>query len=376
MTSIRHVRTLVYYDGPQVFEAHDAIGGHYIAVMGPSEEIRYLVAGVAPKRLRAFLDGKSDLRTLLEESDAGSRYTTTSFPGEAGDYELTVEPFKEPLKASGFLPPSGFVFDPDDLLSADLIAHTSERDSLAFSMALDTSAHRIASDAYTDVIQQIQALASNVLRAIREAGESWKWKDGLFDIVVPAAPGSLRVTLETSSRQSPEFNARMVDALRRVDELFQPSPNQVVRAATRNRGRIAGTYMKLLQLLVRNETGLRYAWTGRGVQGIHSGAVSIEQALYLKDVLAGTRVRGDTFSREGTLYKYNTQSGHWGLETEGGRLLGWVRDDRPDLAGLRMGWRYRFDCEVEYNLAQEVDDVLKGTVYLLSHELLGPGIRL
>ena len=372
MTRIRHIRTLVYYDGPQVFEARDAIGGHYIAVMGPSKEIRYLVTGVAPERLQAFLNGESDLRTLLEESDAGSRYTTTSFPGEEGNYELTVEPFKEPLEASGFLPPSGFVFDPGDLLSADLIAYTSDRDSLAFSMALDTPAHRIAIATYTDVIQQIQSLTSNVLRTIREAGESWKLKDGLFDIVVPAAPGSLCVTLETSSRQSPEFNTRMVDVLGRVDELFQPNPDKVLQAATQNRGRVAGAYMKLLQLLVRNETGLRYVWTGHGDQRIHSGAVSIEQARHLKDALARIQVSGEPFSLEGTLYKYNIRSGHWGLETEGGRLLGWVKDDLPDLRGLRTGWRYRFDCKVEYSLAQEVDDVLDGTVYLLSYELLEP----
>jgi hypothetical protein len=28
---------------------------------------------------------------------------------------------------------------------------------------------------------------------------------------------------------------------------------------------------------------------------------------------------------------------------------------------------------VEYGLAQEIDDIFRGTVYLLSHELLGPG---
>ena len=37
-----------------------------------------------------------------------------------------------------------------------------------------------------------------------------------------------------------------------------------------------------------------------------------------------------------------------------------------------MDWRYGFTCEVEYDLAQENDDVSKGTVYLLSHEFLGP----
>ena len=33
MKTVRYESTLFYYDGPQVFEARDAIGGHYVAVM-------------------------------------------------------------------------------------------------------------------------------------------------------------------------------------------------------------------------------------------------------------------------------------------------------------------------------------------------------
>ena len=58
MIRIHHVRTLVYYDMPQVFEARDVIGGHYIAVLGPPNDMRYLVAGVSPERIRLFCDGK------------------------------------------------------------------------------------------------------------------------------------------------------------------------------------------------------------------------------------------------------------------------------------------------------------------------------
>ena len=36
MKQIQHTNTLFYYDGPQVFEARDAIGGHYVAVLAPS----------------------------------------------------------------------------------------------------------------------------------------------------------------------------------------------------------------------------------------------------------------------------------------------------------------------------------------------------
>ena len=33
MKTIRHTTTLFYYDGPQIFEARDSIGGHYVAVL-------------------------------------------------------------------------------------------------------------------------------------------------------------------------------------------------------------------------------------------------------------------------------------------------------------------------------------------------------
>ena len=120
MTKIRYARTLVYYDGPQVFEARDAIGGHYIAVMGPlDEEIRYLVAGVAPEQLSSFCAGKKDLRGLVMESDADPRYTTTTIPSSPGD-ELATDAFREPLQKSGFLPEPGFVLT--DPWSAELVA--------------------------------------------------------------------------------------------------------------------------------------------------------------------------------------------------------------------------------------------------------------
>lgn len=50
MKSIHHFATLFYYDGVQIFEGRDAIGGHYLALMiEPVEgEDCYFLAGVEP----------------------------------------------------------------------------------------------------------------------------------------------------------------------------------------------------------------------------------------------------------------------------------------------------------------------------------------
>ena len=119
MKTVRYESTLFYYDGPQVFEARDAIGGHYVAVMvdsGPRSwtavasegpGARYLVAGVTPERLRQFRAGAIDLRSLLLGSDEDERYVVTAGNG-LGD-ALTPERLKTPLVDSGYLPEEGFL---------------------------------------------------------------------------------------------------------------------------------------------------------------------------------------------------------------------------------------------------------------------------
>jgi hypothetical protein len=109
MKTIRHTNTLFYYEGPQIFEARDTIGGHYIAVAVESEtaQNRYLVAGVSPERLHQFRSGTLDLKSLLAEDGEAEWYLATA---EAGlDQPLTLETQTIPLTTSGLLPDAGFV---------------------------------------------------------------------------------------------------------------------------------------------------------------------------------------------------------------------------------------------------------------------------
>ena len=109
MKTIRHTATLYYYDGPQVFEARDAIGGHYIAVMVDPEDgrDRYLVAGVEPERLRHFRLGTLDLGNLLLARPEDTWYLATP-SGGFGD-PLSLFPQASPLADFDALPEPGFL---------------------------------------------------------------------------------------------------------------------------------------------------------------------------------------------------------------------------------------------------------------------------
>ena len=366
---IRHIETLAYYDGPAVFEARDTIGGRYIAVRSRSRRIHYLVAGVAPDQLRAFLEGEIDLRHLLLESEPDCRYTTTSMPGACND-ELEVEPFEESLEESGFLPDPGFVMD--RLPSSDLVGHTSDNRLV---LSLDESTGRIGARKYTELIIRIQVFVRRFLENIR-AGDEWSSRGGgVFDVVVPAVPGSFRVVLEPSARQN-VFNEKISVALSRMDELFRHSgnPPRLLKAVLENGVHVGSAYLKLLQLLNSNGTGLTYAWSGR--DQLSGGSISKREAEILEDVL--TDEINTTVTLEGRLYRYNTATGYWGLETEtGGKRLGHSSRRRvvPDLSGLQTDLHYRFFCE-----ASIVVPTNSETLHLIRYERLsapmdGPPVR-
>ena len=72
MTTIRHNKTLVYYEGVQVFAGQDAGGNNYVGAMIDTvgDADRYLVVAAATESLAQLYAGDVDLRTLLLESSA------------------------------------------------------------------------------------------------------------------------------------------------------------------------------------------------------------------------------------------------------------------------------------------------------------------
>ena len=109
MKVVKAGNILYYYDGPQVIEARDTIGGHYIAVMAGSEQQRdrYLVVGVPPERLRQFRAGILDLRTLLVESGT-EEWFIASGPSRT-DHQMALQAQHTSLIESDLLPDKGFL---------------------------------------------------------------------------------------------------------------------------------------------------------------------------------------------------------------------------------------------------------------------------
>ena len=207
MKTVKPASTLYYYDGPQVLEARDAIGGHYIAVMVErlTDYDRYLVAGVAPERLRRFRSGILDLRTLLVDADADEWYLASAPAGP--EQLMTLEPQHRSLAESGLLPDEGFVLHdrPADELA---LIEARMRNNVVLEITADppeaVDEHRIRIGTFTGLLNHVQTVVRHAYRAaLREVSVRTRSRlhaedAHLLDVVVPAAAGSFRVVLEGS----------------------------------------------------------------------------------------------------------------------------------------------------------------------------------
>ena len=170
----------------------------------------------------------------------------------------------------------------------------------------------------------------------------------VMDVVIPAAAGSFRVLLE-SSAQSDLFdtNAELAYGLQLIDNLFTNvvDMEDTQLAVESYRGHLAGTFLKLLQLLTKCETSLSYTWADPSHVEPNCGRISLHQARTLADSLAQVEnLSSEDVTLVGDFERVNRTKGTWGLLTAEGVIIGKVSEDGPDLDGLTVGKCYKFFC--------------------------------
>ena len=375
MKHIRHTSTLFYYDGPQVFEARDAIGGHYIAVLAPPDaaDDRYLVAGVNPERLRQFRSGVLDLRSLLVDSDEDVRYLARVTNGL--NHPLELEHLPDALVDEGLLPDFDFVLH-DRPADDYVLGEARARNNLILELAVEppeaAAEHRIRVSTLAEILLRVQAMIRHASRAVsKETSPGYRRPDDdTMDVVVPAAAGSFRIVLEAAVFPDLFGDSVLAKALQRVDTLFRNTadPHETLEAARESRGHLAGAYLRLLRFLVDRRTGFRYSWAEpKSERTSHRSVLQAETGPLVEALSSVTDLGAEAVTLEGTFERFNRESGAWGLLTTDGQRLGKVRDGGPSLDGLEVGGRYVFHCD-EVIEEVEITGRESRTLYLNRHE--------
>ncbi len=378
MKTIQPTGILVYYDGVQVFEGCDPIGGHYIGMVIDTvgDYDRYLVTGVRPERLRQFRSSTVDLRTLFLEAPGGEWFLTLT-NGDPGE-SLALEPQSGSLKETGFLPLDGYTLD-DTPIDDLALSQARARHNVVFEFSVEPPeaayGHRVRMTTLGGLLLQMQSVVKHAYQsAVRDLSPQDRnaidTSDGhLMDVVVPAAPGSYRVILEAAKPPDMFGYSELARGLQRLDEVFATAddPDTAQESLRKHKGRLAGSYIKLMEFLSANNTSLSYSWAYPGLKTASYGGVTEADAHRLASDLSGvTGLTTEEVTIVGEFEGVNSGHGDWSLLNEYGVVKGKINQGSPSLDGLEVGKLYGFHC-LEY-IELDFAGNEKQTLYLMDIE--------
>ena len=355
MTSIELTDVLLYYDGIQVFEGRDAIGGHYVGVNIGLEITtdRYLVTATVPRRLQEFRSGDLDLKTLLLEAPEGAWYLTTDEGTD--DAPLFLEPQPGPISQSPYLPGPKVILSATSPEDATLNLARQSGNTILELIAAPPEAvtHHIRANTLAGILTNVQ----NAIRyAYREVTTDLENQDNLLfhhqngyilNVAVPASAGSFRVILESAFPDQKDTTIHLMAAIQRLDDLFKATtePADTAQFLSGNQGDLTTSFAKLVQFLVENKTGLTYSWASSDSTAAQHGGASHAEAQKIVEAIANHQIRnGREVVISGTIYRVNSKTGSWGITRDQRRITGKVANDGPSLEGFEIGKNYHFYC--------------------------------
>ena len=205
------------------------------------------------------------------------------------------------------------------------------------------------------ILQNFQSLIDHALKTHCRDSEISKGNSKSdriqIDVVIPASAGSFKVLLEFSA--SPDIfdsHTELASALQKIDDLFMKStnPQRNLFEEFGNHNRLTESYLKLLRLLKKSDTGFGYTWTEPNYVEPKGSDLSLGQVNVLLEIINNEKIFSDSkIEFIGDFERVNRSAKTWGLLTDNGIVIGEVREDGPQLDGLEVGRRYKFFCKEE-----------------------------
>jgi hypothetical protein len=362
MKSITFTGVLFYYDGIQVFEARDIIGGHYVGLL--VEDLagmdRYLVVGVNPNDLQQLRLGEIDLLDLMVKRPEPDWFMAEIEGGLDKPMILQVQ--------TGAIPPT-YLPDPDFRVQASdlseqksvIRAEAIARNNVVLELTLESpetvDSHKIRATTLSSFLIHLQsllkhaytkALGSLTLTQRRQIDRDLA---PLLDVAVPMLPGSFRLVLEASQKPDLWGTGEIVRALDALDEIASVAsdPEETLLRAKKYRGHTANAYLRLLRFMVEAGVSAKYAWASP-IRPVTLGcSITRKQAEPLVEILSASEALGsESVTIVGQLRKIDVDSRTW-------RLLAYDNNEEysgktragVSLSHLVTEEGYRFVCDEE-----------------------------
>ena len=347
-----------YSDGPEIIEALDRNGGHFIGLVSDSDTFTFkvLLVGVPPSEINRFRVGEVDLRSLVETAAPYGWYIC-----ETDDLSLGIEAIGQAHSIPDDLLPStgGFLRDGMDKEDA-VLRRATERQNFVVLLKFEPKdhhrQHRMNLRSYADLVGELHDL----IAVSGTSGFSGRMRTEIrkkvcVDVVVSPKEGSLELFLEASNPDNDMFNPHMhlVQAFERIDNAMTSNitESSIKELSEKLGHEFAIGLIALLKKIEASEIDFNYFWTEPRHESVGGNAIKLADAkamLAIVDEKSESILYSKPRAYTGAFVQFYTKTGKWGLLTESGQHV--VGDSEGSdsgslLAGLVVDETYTFRCE-------------------------------
>ncbi|MBF0336861.1 MAG: hypothetical protein HQL05_03435 [Nitrospirae bacterium] len=379
---VKYIEDLFFYDIPEVFVGEDQIGCFYMCYLLSEgvDGFRYLCTPVRRKDINDFKFGKTSLRDIFLESKTKEYYTCKII--DFSQDSIPIELYKEEL-TEDILPGKGFILDNFDTSSNELVTEAKKRNTALIKLAIEVPEAeeilKIETNKLSNFLSLFQKLIYYAYRKVVITSSNKKEKNDL-NIYSPTmyvsgfANGSFIVEFEPLKETNLFGQSKISGAFRKLDEVTSEikEPEKALEIIQKNKGHLANTYIKLLQYMVKTETGLRYNWAEPADEVSHMRTINYKEINPLLNALSGkNELLEETVSLTGKIIKADSKRNQWTIanEEDGKDYSGGVAPGSfASLSGIVIdNKRYLLECKEKIEETTWNGDEKK-TLYLINYK--------
>jgi hypothetical protein len=359
--------TLLFYDVPELFVAHDQLGTAYVCLLVELDEEthKYLCVPVSKQRLGRLVDAQIDVRQVVESPETGEAFEGQAINGDLGHIETRAIPLDE--IPEHWLPDPGYFLDLGPTPDNRVVEESQERNRAVIHWTLrppeSAEEAKITATHLSEGVELFQQLVTRAyahcLRHIRAPVREEIASPKNYELEVLAfSGGSFTVHMQTAAQADLVGYSQIARALDIIDALSHEAEDteRALDMLGQYGGSFAAAYKDLLRFVIDNDTPMAYEWSMP--QSPHSTRRSISPS-YAKSLHEALVRRVDVGVEErtlvGRLSKVDQDRRSWRLvDAEGRGHDGHMGPlSALTLAGVEIETKeYEFKCEERLEVEQ------------------------
>lgn len=349
MRTLRIIRTLEFYDVPQLFVAVDAVGIKYLCLHYDIDEdgvLLYISVQLSDDRLNDFIKGHIDLRDLYVMPEQDGSLFLVKYDNDIVSAQL----YKNELSAE-MLPEEGYFFNDSSDEDAEMIERSIQTNSPIIRLAFETpdNKHDIEARCLSAALLSFQSLVDSGFKKLYK-GENANYSTLQVTTFIAA---SFDVEFRANEQLDLFGQSKLGTTLDVINKLFSDDDSIVVETLRSLKGFAAANFRRFLDVLLAYNLAVNYKWVYSALESdVRKRKVTTPRLQSLFSIINSNSELGiEEHVFSGYFTAASIYNGKWTFNPDMGKEIKGDCTDKQVLFGITLAdKRYRITCAASQSI--------------------------